>query len=81
MDFTTDAFTSDFRARRIRRTPEHCARLAAKRLRAVRRRVLAGVETAGPPGPPARVPGRLRASSAHAVYELPHDAYGKDRGR
>lgn len=52
--------------------PEHAARRAAKELKAVRRRVLAGVEAAGPPGA-ARI--RVRALSEFAddaAYALLH---------
>ncbi|WP_019889609.1 tRNA-dependent cyclodipeptide synthase [Streptomyces purpureus] len=50
---------------------EHAARRAAKELKAVRRRVVAGVEAAGPPGVPIRVRA-LSEFAANPVYTLLH---------
>ncbi|MER5885640.1 tRNA-dependent cyclodipeptide synthase [Streptomyces sp. NPDC001941] len=51
--------------------PEHAARRAAKELKAVRRRVLGGVEAAGPPGARVRVHA-LSDFADHPVYRLLH---------
>ncbi|MGW1891022.1 tRNA-dependent cyclodipeptide synthase [Streptomyces sp. NPDC002004] len=54
-------------------TPEHAARRAAKELKAVRRRIVKGVERAGPPDGRRNI--RIRALSefsGHPVYELLH---------
>ncbi|MGW2814779.1 tRNA-dependent cyclodipeptide synthase [Streptomyces sp. NPDC001415] len=50
---------------------EHAARRASKELKAVRRRILRGVEEAGPPGIPVGVHG-LSEFAGNPVYELPH---------
>ncbi|MGX1881383.1 tRNA-dependent cyclodipeptide synthase [Streptomyces sp. NPDC055287] len=60
-----DLFTS------LGHTPEHSARRAAKELKAVRRRILAGVEAAGPPGLPVQVRALSEFSGNH-VYGLLH---------
>ncbi|MBT2509490.1 tRNA-dependent cyclodipeptide synthase [Streptomyces sp. ISL-98] len=52
-------------------TREHAARRAAKDLKAVRRRVLSGVDAAGPPGSTVRVRA-LSEFSGNTVYELLH---------
>ncbi|MFG2718231.1 tRNA-dependent cyclodipeptide synthase [Streptomyces sp. NPDC048416] len=50
---------------------DHAARRASKELKAVRRRVLRGVEEADPQGTPVRVHG-LSEFAGHPVYELLH---------